>query len=143
MQTLTLKTYSFLSYFLILCLCRWHYLFLLDGKSATEVIKTFDKFFLFSGFKINNTKWEIAGIGVKKEVKMLLCGMKCVHSTDDVIKILGNYFSYNKKLGEKKNFLYHIIKIYLTIEGRIVVFKSLAIEKIIHLALIWDTYISN
>ena len=30
--------------------------FLGNEKSATEVIKTFDKFSLFSGFKINNAK---------------------------------------------------------------------------------------
>ena len=49
--------------------------FLRNKKSGTEVIKTFDKFSLFSGLKINNTKCGIAGIGVKKGVKMELCGL--------------------------------------------------------------------
>ena len=40
--------------------------FLRNEKSATEVIKTFDKFSIFSGLKINNEKYEIAGIGIKK-----------------------------------------------------------------------------
>ena len=44
--------------------------FLRDEKLATEVIKTFDKFSFFSGLKINNAKCKIAGIGVKKGVKM-------------------------------------------------------------------------
>ena len=42
--------------------------FLRNEKSATEVIKTFDKFSLFSGLKINNAKCEIAGIVAKKRL---------------------------------------------------------------------------
>ena len=40
--------------------------FLRNEKSATGVIKTFDKFSLFSELKINNTKWEIADINCQK-----------------------------------------------------------------------------
>ena len=68
---------------------------------------------------------------------MALSGMKCIDLTDDVMKILGIFFSYNKKLEQQKNFLNHITKIQnnlklwklrnLTLEGRIVVFKSLTI----------------
>ena len=122
--------------------------FLRNKKSATEVIKAFDKFSLFSGLKINNAKCEIAGIGVKKRVKMALCGMDCIDLTEDVIKILGIYFYYNKTLEQEKNLLNHIVKIQntlklwklrnLTNEGRIIVFKSLAISKLIHLALVTE-----
>ena len=56
--------------------------FLRNEKSAIEVIKTFDKFSLFSGLKINNAKCEIADIGVRKVVKMALCGMQCIDLTD-------------------------------------------------------------
>ena len=76
---------------------------------------------------------------------MTLCGMDCIDLTEDVIKILGIYSSYNKKLEQEKNFLNRIVKIqntlklwklrHLTVEGRIVVFKSLAISKLIHLTL--------
>ena len=52
-----------------------------------------DRFSFFSGLKINNAKCEINGIGVRKGVKMALCGMECIDLTDDVIKVLGNYFS--------------------------------------------------
>ena len=79
---------------------------------------------------------------------MALCGRDCIDLMEDVIKILGIYFSYNKKLEQEKNFLNHIVKIQnilklwklrnLTIEGRIVVFKSLAISKLIHLALVTE-----
>ena len=65
--------------------------FLRKGKSATEVIKTFDKFSPFSELKINNAKCETAGIGVKKGVKIALCGMDCINLTEDIIKILGIY----------------------------------------------------
>ena len=108
----------------------------------------FDKFSLFSRLQINNAKCKIAGTGVKKGVKMTLCGMDCIDLTEDAIKILGIYFSYNKKLEQEKNFLNHIAKIQnilklwklrnLTIEGRTVVFKSLAISKLIHLALVTE-----
>ena len=122
--------------------------FLRNEKSGTEVIKTFDKFSLFSGLKINNTKCGIAGTGVKKGVKMELCGMECIDLTDGVIKILGIYFSYNKKLKQKNNFLndgvkfQNILKLRklrnLTIETRIVLFKSSAVSKLIHLALVTE-----
>ena len=68
--------------------------------------------------------------------------------TDDVIKILGIYFSYNKKLEQEKNILNHTVKIQnilklwklrnLIIEGRITLFKSVAISKLIHLALVTE-----
>ena len=87
--------------------------------------------------KFNNAKYKIAGIGVKKGVKMALFGMECFDLTSDVIKILGIYFFYNKKLEQEKYFFHHIVKIQnilklwklrnLSIEGRIVVFKSLAL----------------
>ena len=82
---------------------------------------------------------------------MAFCGMECIDLTDDVIKILGIYFSYNKKIEQEKNFLNYIVKIQniwklwkkitLIIDGKIVVFKSLAISKLIHLG--WDTEIAT
>ena len=81
---------------------------------------------------------------------MTLSGMDCIDLMEDVVKILGVYFSYNKKLEQVKNFLNHIGKIQnilklwklrnLTIEGRIIVFKSLAISKLIHLALVTEIH---
>ena len=110
--------------------------------------KTFDKFGIFSGFKINNAKCEINGISVKKGAMIVFCGMECIDLMDDIIKILGIYFSYNKNLEQGKNFLNRIVKIQnilklwklrnLTIEGRIVVFKSLTISKLIHLVLVTE-----
>ena len=64
---------------------------------------------------------------------MALYGMDCIELTEGVIKNLGIYFSYNKKLEQEKNFLnlfveiQNILKLWrlrnLTIEGKIVVFN--------------------
>ena len=61
-------------------------------------------------------------------------------------EILGIYFSYNKKLENEKNFLDHITKLQkviniwkmrnLSLLGKITIFKTLALSKIIHLALV-------
>ena len=100
----------------------------------------------FSRLKPSKTKCQIAGIGVLKGVQVALCGMKCVNLNNETVKILGVHFSYNKKLERDKNFSEHILKIesilklchmrQLTLEGRITVFTSIAISKVIHLLLI-------
>ena len=77
---------------------------------------------------------------------MALCGMKCVNLNNKTVKILGVHFSYNKNLEQDKNFFEHIVSIenilklwrmrQPTLEGRIMVFKPLAVSKFIHLLLI-------
>ena len=77
---------------------------------------------------------------------MALCGMKCVNLNNKTVKILGVHFSYNKNLEQDKNFFEHIVSIenilklwrkrQPTLEGRITVFKPLAVSKFIHLLLI-------
>ena len=72
--------------------------------------------------------------------------MKCLNLTKGTVKILGVHLSYNKKLEYEMNFQSHIIKIEsalrvwrmrnVIIEGKVLVFKSLAISKIVHLSLI-------
>ena len=100
----------------------------------------------FSGLKINKSKCEVAGIGVMKGIKVALCGIECVNLLTNTIKILGIYFSYNKKLENEKNFLDHITKLQkvinickmrnLSLLGKITIFKTLALSKMIHLALV-------
>ena len=73
-------------------------------------------------------------------------GMKCLNLTKETVKILGVHFSYNKKLEYEMNFQSHIVKIEivlrvwrmrnLIIEGKVLVFKSSAISRIVHLSLI-------
>ena len=72
--------------------------------------------------------------------------MRCVNLNKETMKILGVHFSCNKNLEQDKNFCEHIVKIenflklwhmrHLTLDGRITVFKFLAIFKVIHLLLI-------
>ena len=77
---------------------------------------------------------------------MTVCGMQAVDLTKDAIKILGIYFSYNINLMNQKNYckaitsIHGILKLWrmrnLSIEGKIVVFKTLAISKLVYLALL-------
>ena len=100
----------------------------------------------FFGLKINKAKCEISGIGVLKGVKLALGGIECVKLNNDVIRILGTCYSYDKKLGNEKNFLNHIIKLQnilnmwrmrkLYLSSKISIFKTLAFSKTIHLTLV-------
>ena len=120
--------------------------FLKDTKSVIELMNIFDTLSKFSGLKPNKSKCEIAGIGVLKGVQVALCGMRCIDLVSNIVKILGIYYSYNEKLEIQENFKRHFIKIKknsriwrmrdLSIPGKITVFKTLAISKIVHLALV-------
>ena len=91
--------------------------------------------------KPNYEKCGIAGIGVLKSVKVAVCGMKCVDLCKDTIRIIGVRFSHNKTKQHEKNFLETMSKIQnvlkierirsLTLEGKIIVFKTLAISHIV------------
>ena len=79
-------------------------------------------------------------------MKVALCGMRCVNLYEDTIKILGIHYSYNRQLENDENFKKYIAKIEnvlkvwrarrLPLEGKITIFKSLALSKITHLALV-------
>ena len=96
--------------------------------------------------RLNTTKCEIAGLGVLKGVKTALCGMVWIDLTKKKIKILGIHDSYNKHIQVEKNFYDHVKAIEtvlkawrmqnLTLQGKITIFKTLAISKIVHLALV-------
>ena len=85
-------------------------------------------------------------VKVLKSVKVAVCGMKCIDLCNDTIKITGIHFSHNKEKRNEKIFLESITKIQnvlkvwrmrrLTLEGKIIVFKTLAIPKIVSLSLI-------
>ena len=72
--------------------------------------------------------------------------MRCIDLCNEAIKILGTYFFYNSRIKEEWNFLKIVSNVQsllnlwryrnLTLEGRRVVFKSLAISKIVFQALI-------
>ena len=81
-----------------------------------------------------------------KGVKLVFCGMKYINLNNDVIKILGICYSYDKKLGNEKNLLNHIKKLQNILNmwrmrnwsllGKISIFKTLAFSKTIHLTLV-------
>ena len=52
----------------------------------------------FSGVKPNKAKYEIASIGVVNGVQVALCGRKCVNFNNEIVRLLGVHFSYNKNL---------------------------------------------
>ena len=120
--------------------------FLKSLDSAKEVLKMLEIFYTASGLRPNLSKCEIAGLGILKDVKVALCGLKNIDLTRECIKILGVHLSYNKKLQDDMNFcntiknICNVIKIWrmrnLSLEGKIIVFKSLAISKIVYLALL-------
>ena len=84
-------------------------------------------------------------IGALKGIQVAVYGMKCTDLCNEAIKTLGTYFSYKNRIKEC-NFLKIVSNIQivlnfwqyrnLTLEGQIVVFKSLAISKMIFQALI-------
>ena len=120
--------------------------FLKDTISIKNIVDTFHLFSEFSGLKPNFSKCAITGIGVLKGFQVAVSGMRCVDLKNDTLKILGTHFSYNEKLKEERNFytivtnIQQVLKIWkmrhFTLEGKIVIFKTLAISKIVFQSLI-------
>ena len=118
--------------------------FVEDIASIKLILVTFGDFSIFSGFKLNISKCEVCGIGVLKGVYTALCNVKNINLCDNSIKILGFHFSYNIELSRDKNFVYVIKKIentlkmwnmrQLTLIGKIVIFKTLAISQIVYIS---------
>ena len=79
--------------------------FVRDIPLVKERINNFNQFYNLSGLKGSIGKCEIAGIDSLKGVTNAVCGLKCVDLSNDTIKILGIYFSYNKKVQMQNNFL--------------------------------------
>ena len=100
--------------------------------------------------KTNTTKRETSGTSVLKGFKTEVYGMKRIDLRKEAITILGVYFSYNQGKKEDENFYNIISNIQgalnlwtmrnLTLERRIVVFKTLAIPKTVFLALSTKIY---
>ena len=118
--------------------------FVSDLASAKKIFDTFEMFSNFSGLKMNKSTCEICGIGILKGVETALCNIKNVNLETDSIKVLGVHFTYNKNIHNSKNFLCVIKKMekilniwkmrYLTLIGKISVFKTLAISKIVSIS---------
>ena len=117
-----------------------------DLNSVKVILSSLDQFYTFSGLRPNLIKCEIAGIGVLKDANVASWGLKSVNLTKESIKILGVHLSHNEKLQNELNFcttiknISIVIKLWrmrhLSLEGKITIFKSLAISKIVYLALL-------
>ena len=113
-----------------------------------ELFATFNLFSSYSGLRLNKSKTEVCGMGAKKGEVMDLFGTKCINLKTESVKILGVHFSYNRELMNDKNYLTVIKKIenvlipwykrLLTLEGRILVFKTLAFSKIVYISYLTD-----
>ena len=94
--------------------------------------------------KINKSKCELGGIGVKNSVLTALPGVKNVFLLDECIRVLGVNFTYNATLFIEKNYVDCIKKIqnvlrawgmrFLSLYGKITIFKSLAFSKLVYIA---------
>ena len=126
--------------------------FLKDEGSVKKLMNIFDTFSISFGLKPNKSKCEIAGIDVLKGVSIKLCRMECITLTKNSVKILGIHFSYNKKIENEENFIKlikkieNVLKIWRiqnsTVQGKITIFKILAISKVIHIALVTNVSIN-
>ena len=113
-------------------------------RLVSAIFNTFDNFSVFSGMSINMSKCELAGIGVKRSVLTALSGVKNISLVNDCIRVLGINFTYDSKLFSEKNYVDCIKKLqkilhvwgmrFLSLYGKIITFKSLAISKIIYIA---------
>ena len=136
-----IKNDNFRLWLPLVCIC-WWYNFFLEGYYFCKAYGWHFSFFsYFSGLKPNLTKSEIAGIGVLKGVQVAVCDMRCIDLNVDALKILGAHFSCNEKLKEEKKFykivtdMQRVLKIWkmrmLTLEWKIVIFKTIAISKMV------------
>ena len=116
--------------------------------SVTELFDMIDFKLFWIKFKI--WKCEIAGISALKGVHVAAYDLKFVDLTSDALKILLVHFS-DGETSDGKNFFEVILDIQnnlkswrirsLTIEGKISVFKSLVLSKVVYFALL--TVVSN
>ena len=117
--------------------------FLNDLLSVKNPVDTFKIFSLFSGLNANFSKCEIAALGSLKGVLEAVCDLKSINLTTDTINISSVHFSYNSTLKVQNNFLDTVKSIQqalrfwnrriLSLEGKIIIFKALAIYKIVDL----------
>ena len=120
--------------------------FVKDLESVKVIFLLFDDFSSFSGFKLNLSKCEICGIGALKGDVTALCNIKNINLLTESIKVLGIHFSYDINLCHDKNFISTVRKIegvlkvwkmrHLTLNGKIIIFKTLAISKIVFVSYI-------
>ena len=100
-----------------------------------------DNFSKLSQLRPDLSKFESAGKGVLTNVNIVLCDMKNVDLTKEAIKVLDLHISSNKKLQADLDFydsiknIVNVIRLRsmrkLTLDGKITIFKTLTISKLI------------
>ena len=118
--------------------------FLANLNSLEELLRLLAMFKLFSSLKVNFEKSDLCGIGAMKGVEGAFCGVKCLNLLSDSIKILGVYFSFSQSLYNNRNYLTVLKSVQevlnlcsargLTLAGRIQVFKTICISKILYIS---------
>ena len=109
-----------------------------DERSLEETLNILEKFYSYSGLKLNLSKCEAMWIGNKRDSGDKPLGLQWVKGA----KALGIFFSNDGKVMYEKNFtnklkeLKRVLAMWgqrdLSIIGRIMVFKSLAMSKVIY-----------
>ena len=118
-----------------------------NKKSVIEIFKILDVFSFLPGLKSNKEQCEVAGIGVKKVIKVALYRMKNINLKQTQGKLSEFIIFTTKKLKEFQNHIQkieNVLKILrmrnLTLEGKITI-TTLLISQIMYLAPI--TVLSN
>ena len=115
-----------------------------DSQSLQRILKLMKEFQVFSSLTINVEKCEVSWIGRAKNRTSRPVKCKWTSLTKSCIKSLGIHFSYNKALAEKENVYnlsldcHTLLNIWkqrwLSLAGKIQVFKSLVASKPVHVA---------
>ena len=118
--------------------------FLVNLNSLEELLRLLAMFKQFPSLKVNIEKSDLCGIGAMKGVEGAFCGVKCFSLLSDSIKILGVHFSYSQSLYNDRNYLtvlksfQEVLNLWsargLTLAGRIQVFKTFGISKILYIS---------
>ena len=112
---------------------------LANEESVVHLFEVLDLFAKCSGLKVNKDKTQATGLGAWKDKKKDVHGLKIA---DDPLKILGIWFSHNKKLMHDRNVRGKIERMKssltvwnsngLTIQGRIMILKTLGLSQLIY-----------
>ena len=113
--------------------------FVADLSSAKNLFSLLDAFKKCSGLEVNKSKTEGMWLGANKNNKEQPLGIQW---PKDSICALGIHFSYNEEIGLKKNFENKLSSVTtllnlwfprnLTLRGRIIILKTLALSKLIY-----------
>ena len=118
------------------------YFFTLDIRSLLAVLNTCKTFQELSSLKLNLEKCQACWIGAAKDKSDTPINCNWININHHKVVTLGVFNSYNCSLAEKHNFLNQITSVKeklhtlgdrgLTLAGRILIFKSMALSKAVY-----------